>query len=148
MRLNFLCATVLFANSPTMNIQPQIKNYVAMFDGKEKKWNDHALAVVLSFIDADKFSVNTPQGPIGFSQWLEAVKVEYENGTHVELLDMKSHPAGIEYALSIKNPDVDGGEEMRVRSVGIMQDDKFIRVEPVDGREHYNKFLGDPTDSN
>ena len=129
-----------------MNLQ--IQNFVAMFDGKEKKWNDEALSVVLSFVDADKFSVDTPKGPIGFSQWLEAIKIEYENGTHAQLLDMKSHPAGIEYALSIKNPDVNGGAEMQVRSVGIMQDNKFIHVKPMDGREHYNEFLGDPTDSN
>jgi hypothetical protein len=111
-------------------------------NGKTKKWDEHALSVTHNLVDTDRFTVATPQGPIAYPQWLEAIKVEYENGTRVTSFEVKEHPAGVEYSLVFQNPDVEG--KMRVRSIGVVENYKFIRVEPLENAQNYNKFLGDP----
>ena len=124
------------------DVQTNVRTYFAMFDGKQKKFNEEAMSIVQQAIYKDKFTVVTPKGEIKYDQWLDAIKHEYENGTFVTLLEMKDHPSGIEYSAILKNPDVE--EQMTIRSVGIVEGGKLVRVEPTENGANYNKFLGDP----
>ena len=121
------------------DVVTKLTNYFHVFDGTSKSLEENR-DVVDSVID-DHVVYHTPKGDIAHPQYIERIRELLEDGTKVDILEIKMHEKGVEYRVSLKIP---GQEALELHSIGVADHGKIIRVEPITNAEHYNYLLGDP----
>lgn len=129
------------------NILDRTRKYFDLFDGQEHTLDAERQAIIDDFIDADKFQVITPTGPVSYNSWIESIRDELEHGCKANLKQLELLANGnIEYTVHVYTPS--HGVDTTVHSIGIMDpvNHKLVRVEPMEHGERYHLFLGDPSD--
>jgi len=123
----------------TGDVVTKLTKYFHIFDGTSKSLVEYR-DVIDDVID-DHIIFHTASGEIAHPQYIERIRELLDNGTKVEIIEMKIHELGVEYRIRMEIP---GQEELELHSVGVADHGKIIRVEPVSNAEAYNDFLGDP----
>jgi hypothetical protein len=86
----------------------------------------------------------TPKGKICFEQHRQSISKLLANRSKVEILRMEVRDPGIFYEICVTVSNEDDAESMVMRSIGIFENGKMIRVEPQEQGANYNDLFGDP----
>jgi 3-hydroxy-3-methylglutaryl CoA synthase len=121
----------------------KLVKYFNCFDGTMKSLEKDCSAEFDAVFDKSIVFV-TPKGKIYYEQHQQSIRELLANGSKVEILRMEVRDPGIYYEVRVSISSEDENESMVMRSIGIYENGKMIRVEPQEHAENYNELLGDP----
>ena len=120
------------------DVVTKLRNYFNLFDGTSTSLAEHR-DVIDAVIDEDIKFVTT-KGDIDHAQFIERIRTLLDNGTKVEVLEMKINDLGVEYRIRMMIP---GQDVLQFHSIGEMAEGgKIVRVVPISYIESHDKFLG------
>jgi hypothetical protein len=118
----------------------KLVEYFNCFDGIKKSLEDCSAEIDALFDKSVVFV--TPKGKIYFEQHQQSLRDLLAKGSKVEILGMQVRDPGIYYEVRISNEDEN--ESIILKSIGIFENGKMIRIEPQEHAENYNELFGDP----
>lgn len=121
------------------DVVTKLTNYFHVFDGTSKSLAENR-DTIDSVID-EKIIFHSAAGDIFHPQYIERIRELLDNGTKVDILEMKIHELGVEYRIRMEIP---GQDTLELHSVGVADHGRIIRVEPITNAEAYNHLFGDP----
>lgn len=118
--------------STMTDVVTKLTNYFHMFDGTSKSLEEEQ-SVIDQVIDHHAiFQSPNCDTAYSYPEYLEHVRQRLEDGCKADILELKMHEKGVEYNVRLTSP---GKDSIVIRSVGVVDNGKIVRVEPVDNTE-------------